>query len=96
MVLPEVRRYGLAPSIGPTFICFYLSTEAESNLRNVYLNKNTKMNNAQRVNNYVNMPLLRTSKCYVELYSAAVGKITILVLAIKFLFTFLLAKSTFC
>jgi hypothetical protein len=38
------------------FSRFHLKTEIESSLRNVVLNKNMTMNNAQKHNNWINVP----------------------------------------
>jgi hypothetical protein len=48
--IPYLLTLGLAEA------AFYLKTEAESSLRNVVLNKNSTMDNAQNVNNCTDIP----------------------------------------
>jgi hypothetical protein len=50
----DVRRYGVAPSVGSNWVGFLSEEEdKESNLRNIVLNKNRKMDNIQKVNHYI-------------------------------------------
>jgi hypothetical protein len=50
----NVRRYGVAPSVGPDWGGF-LSEEGdkEPGLRNIVSNKSRKMDNVQKVNHYI-------------------------------------------
>jgi hypothetical protein len=63
-----VQREGLAASIRPSWVDFYLQTEPEFSLRNVVFKiKNRTMGNVQKHKNCINVPLSQSFRSYLKL-----------------------------